>query len=574
LKGRKMSEKQVIINEIKNKIGFYTVIVLTLALVLGFSNNISAKTKIKTYKITYVLKGGTNNKKNTKKYKSTKNTKLYSPKRKGYTFKGWYKDKNYAKRIRKIKKGSKGNKRIYALWKAVKYKLSYTSNGGVNDYRNKKKYTCERSVKLYPATKENYTFVGWYKDKKLTKKVKKLKKGTRGNIRLYAKWQLEALNINREGASDMIWSWWSYPQVISYNNLQDNVYWGFTTSEGYSGVAEYNNVSHKTTKTLLKKISEVDDHNGVAVTVMNDGRIMCVYSGGHNDDNEIHVRISNEQENIHRFDTDVVLRSSGKTCYSQIIEYENKYYIFYRVSNKSWAYRYSPNGTKWSAEKIIITAKMQYYCKFMPTTTNGVIRICMTSNPDAEDANIRMGFMNLDTNEIYNSDNKTLLGKANIPSDQFDIIVSKPLGQSQRLLDVAVTEPEKPMILYATFKYDFATKNSVYNLYDTDKSLEICNGGNPLWNPKYQLGASFIGDNRIVLGREENGFDKIEIYNYDEEEIQLNKEFFSELTGNSFVRNARPIVDINQEVFLWHRGFYNPNMYTNFFTEAKIYDLQ
>ena len=569
-----MSEKQVIINEIKNKIGFYTVIVLTLALVLGFSNNISAKTKIKNYKITYVLKGGTNNKKNTKKYKSTKNTKLYSPKRKGYTFKGWYKDKNYAKRIRKIKKGSKGNKRIYALWKAVKYKLSYTSNGGVNDYRNKKKYTCERSVKLYPATKENYTFVGWYKDKKFTKKVKKLKKGTRGNIRLYAKWQLEALNINREGASDMIWSWWSYPQVISYNNLQDNVYWGFTTSEGYSGVAEYNNVSHKTTKTLLKKISEVDDHNGVAVTVMNDGRIMCVYSGGHNDDNEIHVRISNEQENIHRFDTDVVLRSSGKTCYSQIIEYENKYYIFYRVSNKSWAYRYSPNGTKWSAEKIIITAKMQYYCKFMPTTTNGVIRICMTSNPDAEDANIRMGFMNLDTNEIYNSDNKTLLGKANIPSDQFDIIVSKPLGQSQRLLDVAVTEPEKPMILYATFKYDFATKNSVYNLYDTDKSLEICNGGNPLWNPKYQLGASFIGDNRIVLGREENGFDKIEIYNYDEEEIQLNKEFFSELTGNSFVRNARPIVDINQEVFLWHRGFYNPNMYTNFFTEAKIYDLQ
>lgn len=569
-----MSEKQVIINEIKNKIGFYTVVVLTLALVLGFSNNISAKTKIKTYKITYVLKGGTNNKKNTKKYKSTKNTKLYSPKRKGYTFKGWYKDKNYTKRIRKIKKGSKGNKRIYALWKAVKYKLSYTSNGGVNDYRNKKKYTCERSVKLYPATKENYTFVGWYKDKKLTKKVKKLKKGTRGNIRLYAKWQLEALNINREGASDMIWSWWSYPQVISYNNLQDNVYWGFTTSEGYSGVAEYNNVSHKTTKTLLKKVSEVDDHNGVAVTVMNDGRIMCVYSGGHNDDNEIHVRISNEQENIDKFDTDVVLRSSGKTCYSQIIKYRNKYYIFYRVNNKSWAYRYSSNGTKWSAEKIIITAKMQYYCKFMPTTTNGVIRICMTSNPDAEDANIRMGFMNLDTNEIYNSDNKTLLGKANIPSNQFDIIVSKPLGQSQRLLDVAVTEPEKPMILYATFKYDFATKNSVYNLYDTDKSLEICNGGNPLWNPKYQLGASFIGDNRIVLGREENGFDRIEIYNYDKEKIQLDKEIYFELIGNTFIRNARPIVDINQKVFLWHRGFYNPNVYTDFFTKEKIYDLQ
>ena len=110
--------------------------------------------------------------------------------------------------------------------------------------------------------------------------------------------------------------------------------------------------------------------------------------------------------------------------------------------------------------------------------------------------------------------------------------------------------------------------------YTLDKSKEICNGGNPLWNPKYQLGASFIGDNRIVLGREENGFDKIEIYNYDKEKIRLDKEIYFELIGNTFIRNARPIVDINQKVFLWHRGFYNPNVYTDFFTEAKIYDLQ
>ena len=474
--------------------------------------------------------------------------------------------------------GINTNTNVSAKTKSKTYKIAYILNGGKNNKNNTKTYQSSKGKKLYSPTKNKYLFKGWYKDKKFTKQISEIKKGTKGKLKLYAKWQAQSqpLNINYEGTNDMIWSWWYYPQVVSYNKTQNNVYWGFTTSKGYSGIASYNNITHKTNKTLLKKVSQsdVDDHNGVAVTIMNNGKIMCAYTGGHNIDNKLHIRISDKKENIEKFNKDIVLSSSGKVCYSQIIKYRNKYYIFYRVNNKSWAYRYSSNGTKWSAEKIIITAKMQYYCKFMPTTTNGVIRICMTSNPDAEDANIRMGFMNLDTNEIYNSDNKTLLGKANIPSDQFDIIVSKPLGQSQRLLDVAVTEPEKPMILYATFKYDFATKNSVYNLYDTDKSLEICNGGNPLWNPKYQLGASFIGDNRIVLGREENGFDKIEIYNYDEEEIQLNKEFFSELTGNSFVRNARPIVDINQEVFLWHRGFYNPNMYTNFFTEAKIYDLQ
>lgn len=51
----------------------------------------------------------------------------------------------------------------------------------------------------------------------------------------------------------MIWSWWSYPQVVSYNKTQNNVYWGFTTSKGYSGIASYNNITHKTNKTLLKK---------------------------------------------------------------------------------------------------------------------------------------------------------------------------------------------------------------------------------------------------------------------------------------------------------------------------------
>ena len=60
-----MSEKRIVGNEVKNRMVFYIVMVLTLVLTLGFSNAVSAKTKVKTYKITYVLKGGTNNKKNT-----------------------------------------------------------------------------------------------------------------------------------------------------------------------------------------------------------------------------------------------------------------------------------------------------------------------------------------------------------------------------------------------------------------------------------------------------------------------------------------------------------------------------
>ena len=43
-----MSEKRIVGNEVKNRMVFYIVMVLTLVLTLGFSNAVSAKTKVKT----------------------------------------------------------------------------------------------------------------------------------------------------------------------------------------------------------------------------------------------------------------------------------------------------------------------------------------------------------------------------------------------------------------------------------------------------------------------------------------------------------------------------------------------
>lgn len=69
------------------------------------------------YSIKYNLNGGKNNKKNpTCYYNATKNIKLKNPTKKGYTFKGWYTDKQYKKKVTAIKKGSNGKKTLYAKW--------------------------------------------------------------------------------------------------------------------------------------------------------------------------------------------------------------------------------------------------------------------------------------------------------------------------------------------------------------------------------------------------------------------------------------------------------------------------
>ena len=150
-----------------------------------------AKWSAKKYDITYKLNGGKNSSKNPKTYKITTSTfKLQEPTKKGYEFAGWYSDKNFTKKVTKIKKGSTGDVKLYAKWEAKEYDITYKLNGGKNNSKNPKSYTIEtKSITLKKPTKSGYKFVGWYSDKKLTKKVTKIKKGSYGKVTLYAKWK-------------------------------------------------------------------------------------------------------------------------------------------------------------------------------------------------------------------------------------------------------------------------------------------------------------------------------------------------------------------------------------------------
>ena len=142
----------------------------------------------KKYSVTYKLDGGTNNSKNPKNYyKTSKTIKLKNPTKKGYVFKGWYKDAKFKTKVTEIKKGSTGNKKFYAKW-ARKYKITYNLNGGTNNSKNPAGYCETSTIKLKNPTRTGYTFAGWYKDAKYKTRVTVIKKGTRGNKTFYAKW--------------------------------------------------------------------------------------------------------------------------------------------------------------------------------------------------------------------------------------------------------------------------------------------------------------------------------------------------------------------------------------------------
>lgn len=446
------------------------------------------------------------------------------------------------------------------------YKIRYVLNGGTNDSKNPLSYAAGAAPVLEDPRRTGYLFDGWYTDESFSIAFSGFTPATAGDLTLFAKWKEGPLNITVTGLENMIWSWWYTPQVISADG---KIFWGFAENTGYSGIAQYDTNTGKTIKTFLKHVTSVDDHNGVALTLLDDGRILSSFAGGHNKDNLIHIRISNDPYNAERFDQEVLLVSSGKTCYSQIIQWNGKIYLFYRVNNNNWAVRESTDGVNWSAETILVTSGEQYYCKFVPTTQDGLFRIVMYANPSGKDTNIRMGFYQARRHQLLNSDAATVLGTGQVEFTNFDILIERPEGLSQRLFDVAVTDPASPRILFTIFSNSSTALNSEYYLYDAGTRVKICEGGHPLMNPKYQLGASFVGTDRIILSRNENDTDYIELYSISESGVTLTKSIYSESTEGS-LRNARPIADVNGKVILWHRGYYSERGYTDFETEARM----
>ena len=184
--------------------------------------HIYAKKNTDIYTITFLVKDGTIDG-NKKVYTKHKSDKIYSdyeltqespiPKaignKKGYNsvFKGWQygnaevgvlvinEDGTFTNETTKsIFKDGKYNVEsdinLYAKFErsVIEYTISYELDGGTNNENNPAKYTIEDEIILKDATKENYTFKGWYTDSEFNgEPITKIAKGTTNDVTLYAK---------------------------------------------------------------------------------------------------------------------------------------------------------------------------------------------------------------------------------------------------------------------------------------------------------------------------------------------------------------------------------------------------
>lgn len=373
-----------------------------------------------------------------------------------------------------------------------------------------------------------------------------------------------------DSLEDCINSWWVYPLGYRYKGMRDNSYIGYTTSKGYSGIASIDNNSGKVTKKHLKR-GMIDDHNGVSVMVMPDGKILTAYCG-HNEDKFAHIRISKHRECIEEFEDDILIPFPATTSYTQLFYKDNRYHLFTRVSGSEWMWMYtsSADGRVWATPKKLLKSSLQYYLKVTDTTHPNVLKLVMYSNPQAADTNIRLGYFNIKTGEILNADYSTVLGNisedSGVLKDNFTIVVPKG-DKTLRLLDVAITGTSKTIIAYAEFttKDDIVYKVATYESLNTTYSNSI-NAGQPFYVPSvYVGGVIFLNENTLIVSRENEGLWYIEKWT-SSDGINYIKTEEVEKTING-ITATRPFQVINTEEFMYSLGEYNNQDYTKFYTD-------
>jgi len=396
------------------------------------------------------------------------------------------------------------------------------------------------------------------------------------------------LNRRKYDIDNCAYSWWVAPRIVTLNYRCNSAYFGYVDSAGIAGVAEID--IDDITKVRRTELSNpgMDDHNGFNVFVTPDNRLMS-YGTSHNNDNMVRLFFSKKPGNAEYWSNRYEIIFPGTTTYAQTIydTINHKYWVFTRVNVNSWWGCCSNNlssgiggteGTSWGTPFSVVTADRQYYCGFIETTNPNLLRIVMYSNPNITnpDTRVRMGFVNLTTGDIYNSDGVTVLGNIStggVDYTKFNVLIDVTNGYLNRLFDVAVTDPSVIHIAYATFTN---YQDGVYKVYRNGVTTTVVATGTAFYYPSMYYGGIIFeyGDaaNTVYLSRNDsNGYDRIEKYVYSNGWGL--SETIKTMSKNGINRAIRPAIDKSNKILIWQEGVYNTNSFVTYDLGIKFKKL-
>ena len=178
------------------------------------SDTIYAQWSINSYKIIFDSNGGTATNPTTKtvQYGAALPAFPASPTRSGYTFQGWGWNKTEVARNFNAYRMEPRDIRVYAVWKANNYTISWNSNGGTAVSSWTKAY--DSTLGTLPApTRSGYSLNGWYTSATGGTKISTSTKVT-GNKTYYAQWSATTRTVKFDGNGGTVSP---TSKVVNYN---------------------------------------------------------------------------------------------------------------------------------------------------------------------------------------------------------------------------------------------------------------------------------------------------------------------------------------------------------------------
>lgn len=182
---------------------------------------------------------------------TTGRIELKPAKKTGFTFEGWYYDKECAgEQVEVIAAAGIGDRELYAKWREHSYKVVFHSNNGGDTTDGQSfTYTESKALKQNSFTKEEYNFTGWslkagqeakYTDGEV---VSQLVPDDNGIIHLYAVWtpvRYRIIYVNMDGAQNAAGNPDSFTVEDDFLTLYEPTKAGYTF-EGWYTDDIYNN---------------------------------------------------------------------------------------------------------------------------------------------------------------------------------------------------------------------------------------------------------------------------------------------------------------------------------------------
>ncbi|MCI6497993.1 MAG: InlB B-repeat-containing protein [Lachnospiraceae bacterium] len=156
-------------------------------------NNLMLRFAVKKYNVTFDTNGGSEAASQVVIWGGNASQPENAPVKEGYTFAGWYGDKECTIPY-DFSKGIKENTTIYAKWAINTYKVSFDTNGGSKVSDQTVEWNKLAAKPETEPVKEGFTFAGWYADKDC-KTEYDFKAAVKADVTIYAKWTINSYKV-------------------------------------------------------------------------------------------------------------------------------------------------------------------------------------------------------------------------------------------------------------------------------------------------------------------------------------------------------------------------------------------